>query len=115
MAPSAIQPQHDRPSCISHISLNHPKTAAHTTTGLDEEASAIPPHPLDVKPTGNAYTAAHNLRNTSGGLFAALADELVIQILELLDGSSLFRIGATCKVLYAFATADDFWKPLFLE
>ncbi|KAH0543056.1 hypothetical protein FGG08_002569 [Glutinoglossum americanum] len=80
-----------------------------------DEASTVPPHPLDVKPAGNAFTAAYNLRNTSGGLFSALADELIIQILEFLDGSSLLRVGATCKVLYAFAAADDLWKTLFIE
>jgi hypothetical protein len=80
-----------------------------------EEASTVPPHSLDIKPAGNAFTAAYNLRNVSGGLFSALTDELVVQILELLDGSSLLRVGATCKVLYAFARADDLWKTLFIE
>ena len=116
MAPSAVQPQHDRPNWISHISMSHLKTAAHAAADPDmEEAITVPPHPLDVKPAGNAYTAAHNLRDTSGGLLSALADELIFQILEFLDGSSLLRIGATCRALYAFARADDLWKTLFLE
>jgi hypothetical protein len=112
MASSAVRPQHGHPGCISHISTSHPETAA---ADPDMEAITVPPHPLDVKPEGNAYTAACNLRNTSGGLFSTLADELIFQILEFLDGSSLLHIGATCKVLYAFGSADDLWKALFLE
>jgi hypothetical protein len=80
-----------------------------------EETITVPLHPIDIRPAGNAFTAAHNLRNTSGGLFLTLTDELVVQILEFLDGSSLLKVGATCKVLYAFARADDLWKTLFIE
>jgi hypothetical protein len=80
-----------------------------------EETIAVPPHPIDVRPAGNALTAAYNLRDTSGGLFLTLTDELIVQVLEFLDGPSLLRVGATCKVLYAFARADDLWKTLFIE
>jgi hypothetical protein len=110
-----IQPRHGRSGRISHISNGYLKSTDNTTNPDMEEASAAPPHPLDIKPVGNAFTATYNLRNVSGGLFLALTDELIIRILEFLDGSSLLRVGATCKVLYAFARADDLWKTLFIE
>ena len=74
---------------------------------------AIPQHPLAIKPLGNAYVASHNLKALCGG-FKTLPDELIIQILEILDASSLVRLGSTCKALYAFTRADELWRALFL-
>ncbi|KAB8246439.1 hypothetical protein BDV35DRAFT_353717 [Aspergillus flavus] len=74
---------------------------------------AIPGHPLGVKPSGNALLAQENLR-AAIGTFNLLPDELILILLEFLDGRSLLRIGQTCKAFYAFTRAEDFWKSLFI-
>lgn len=82
---------------------------------VDDSTSAIlPPHPLGVRPAGNAYTTSINLR-TASGRFSRLTDELINEFLEYLDGRSLVQAGATCKALYAFSRSEDLWKTLFLE
>ncbi|PGH28747.1 hypothetical protein GX50_08504 [[Emmonsia] crescens] len=81
---------------------------------VDVDVDVIPPHPLGVKPSGNALTATHNIRHAIGSL-AVLSDELIILLLECLDSASLLRLGATCKALYAFTRAEELWKALFIE
>lgn len=81
----------------------------------DNNASAVlPPHPLDVRPAGNAYTSKINLRSATG-FFRQLKDELINEILEYLDAQSLIQIGSTCKALYAFSRSEELWKTLFLK
>lgn len=75
---------------------------------------AIPPHPLGVKPAGNAYTSFTNLKDHAGA-FTALPDELLMSLLEWLHPSELIRLGATSKVLYAFARAEELWRSAFVE
>ena len=79
----------------------------------DSEA-VIPPHPLGIKPSGNAYTASRNIRPAIGSL-AILPDELIIQLLEYLDARELVSLGSTCKALYAFGRSEDLWKALFIQ
>lgn len=81
---------------------------------ITEDIVTVPPHPLRIKPSGNAYTATKNLKSAAG-LFAALPDELLVQVFEFLDATSLGRIGATCKALYAFSRLEDLWKTLYIE
>ncbi|KAL2366715.1 hypothetical protein RJZ56_000300 [Blastomyces dermatitidis] len=80
---------------------------------LDSDVDVIPSHPLGIKPSGNALTATHNIRHAIGSL-AVLSDELIILLLECLDSTSLLRLGATCKALYAFTRAEELWKALFI-
>ena len=82
--------------------------------GCDETMVAVPPHPLRIKPTGNAYTSSSNLKSATG-YFTCLPDELIVQILEYLEARNLLQLGATCKALYAFARFEDLWKSLFIE
>lgn len=86
----------------------------HDGDDVDATTVAIPSHPLDVKPSGNIYTASIDLKKFSG-LFARLPDELLLQLLEFLDARSLNGLGGTCKALYAFTRFEDVWKALFLE
>ena len=44
-----------------------------------------------------------------------LPDELIIQVLESLDATSLQCLGSTCKALYAFSRFEDLWKTLCIE
>lgn len=80
----------------------------------EDRLLTVPLHPLGVRPAGNAYTAVKNLK-LSAGLFSALPDELIIQVLEVLGHRPLLILGLTCKALYAFCRFDDLWKGLFIE
>jgi hypothetical protein len=75
---------------------------------------AVPLHPLQIKPTGNAFTATQNIKSAAGFL-STIPDELILEIVELLDAGSLLRLGATCKALYAFCHFDELWKALFVR
>ena len=80
----------------------------------EDNSLTVPPHPLSIKPAGNAYTAIENIK-LAAGLFMGLPDELIIQVLESLDAVSLKRLGGTCKALYAFSRFEDLWKSLCIE
>lgn len=84
------------------------------STSLTEDETRVMPHPLGVKPAGNAFSAVENAK-VMAGLFLSLPDELILRILEFLDHWSLLRLGATCKLFYAFCRFDDLWKTLFIE
>ncbi|KAA8645922.1 hypothetical protein EYZ11_002496 [Aspergillus tanneri] len=99
----------DITSLNSHTS-SYPDTSPEELQGHD----AIPGHPLKVKPSGNALLATENLRHVIG-TFRLLPDELILTLLECLDGPALLRIGRTCKVFYAFTRADELWKALFIQ
>jgi hypothetical protein len=77
-------------------------------------AAAVPPHPLDIKPAGNAYTASENIK-THCGSFARLPDELLNHVLESFDADALVRLGSTCRALYAFTRLDELWRALFVR
>jgi hypothetical protein len=79
----------------------------------DDANSAIPQHPLGVKPAGNAYTATQNLKDAAGS-FRFLPDEVLVQLLEYLEAQDLIQLGSTCKALYAFTRLEELWKTLFL-
>lgn len=76
--------------------------------------SSVPPHPLGLRPSGNAYTATRDIKAFTGHL-ARLPDELLLQLLEVLDPVDLVKLGASCKALHAFCSAEDLWKTLFIE
>lgn len=78
------------------------------------EKIAVPVHPLGIKPLGNAYTSNQNIK-TRAGLFALLPDELITQVLEWFEPTSLLGLGSTCKTLYAFCRQEDLWKTLLLR
>ena len=77
----------------------------------------VPLHPLMIKPAGNAYAATAIKENikSAAGIFSAVPDELLVQIIECLDGESLQRLGSTCKALYAFTRLDELWKQFCIE
>ncbi|KAI1096200.1 Clavaminate synthase-like protein [Rostrohypoxylon terebratum] len=78
-------------------------------------SNSIPVHPIGVKPLGNGYLASGPTARGSLGSMRQLPDEMILQILEYLDASSLMNLGSTCRFLYAFCQLDDLWKALFLE
>lgn len=84
------------------------------THEVDAPVTAIPSHPLGVKPSGNAYTASSNARDATGP-FQILPDEILFILLEYFQPDLLLRLGATCKFLYAFTRSEELWKTLFIE
>ena len=93
-------------TCLTHSSTE--------SRPNEETPDAIPPHPLGVKPLGNAYTAKINLKRAAG-CFSALPDELLVQLLEQLEAIDLLQLGATCKALYAFTRFEELWRTLFVK
>lgn len=85
----------------------------HVQQDDEEVATAVPSHPLGIKPAGNAYTATVNLKSRCGS-FAMLPDELLNHILESFDADTLIRLGSTCRALYAFTRLDELWRALFV-
>lgn len=98
-----------RPACASAS-----KMTAAAEEDEDEVDTAIVPHPYNIRPAGNAYTASRDIKAFSGS-FAMLPDELLLQLLEYLQAVDLIRLGSTCKALYAICRAEDLWKTLFIE
>jgi hypothetical protein len=78
---------------------------------LDDD---IPSHPLEVKPSGNAYNSNINSK-ANAGFFGRLPDELILQFLETLSAGELLDLGASCRFLYAFTHYDELWRALFVE
>ncbi len=74
----------------------------------------VPPHPLGIKPLGNAYDAKINIKRNCG-IFTWLPDELLISVLEYLDAATLVRLGGACKALYAFCREEELWKSIFVK
>ena len=74
---------------------------------------AVPPHPLGIKPAGNAYAAEKNIRSAMG-LFNTLPEDVLVQLLEFLDAPILRQMGCTCKALYAFTRLEELWKTLLI-
>lgn len=95
---------------------SHARTSPNQNNDLQDQEDlsrdVIPGHPMGVKPSGNALLAVENLRDAIG-TFKILPDELILILLEFLDGPGLLRIGRTCKAFYAFTRAEELWKGLF--
>lgn len=82
---------------------------------LSSSEPSVPIHPLGIKPLGNLFLASGpNARNCIG-TFQNLPDEVLAVLLEYLDQGIVRKLGYTCKFLFAFCSADDIWKTLFLE
>ncbi|KAK8229571.1 hypothetical protein HDK77DRAFT_382896 [Phyllosticta capitalensis] len=118
MAPSAVPVNGFDPKDNSSLSRPTKRLRIDDTLPCSEPESedpaAIPPHPLGVKPSGNALTSNVNLKARCGH-FAVLPDELLAQFLEFLDAPALVRLGSTCKALYAFTRFEELWRALFIE
>lgn len=121
MAPGTLLEQH-APDAVDELQPPFKRTRlsqAQEEPLLDDSedadlAAAVPPHPLDIKPAGNAYTADENLK-ASCGTFGRLPDELISHMFESFDADMLVRLGSTCKALYAFARLDELWRALFIR
>lgn len=74
------------------------------------------PHPLNVKPQGNALIAdASQLaesRSQGLGALAIWTDDLIMQLLGYLDQPELVLMSHTLKIMYAFGYDEELWKKV---
>ncbi|OLL27110.1 F-box protein [Neolecta irregularis DAH-3] len=73
-----------------------------------------PPHPLGIKPFGNAFLACSNSRYNLGAL-ASLSDELLLEICGFFSLTHLLHFGSLSKACYAFGSAEELWKNLVVR
>ena len=111
MAPAVVLPEGTPPPDLESARTAKRQKLKHTT----DTATSISPHPLRIKPLGNAFTSNYNLRDTSLGRFSMLPDELVVQVLGWLDAPSLLKLGSASKGFYAFSQFEELWKDLFVR
>lgn len=113
MAPGLLDPSID---CVESRPSKKLKTSIEANFEDEDEAvaTALPSHPLGVKPAGNAYTASEDIKSRCGS-FAMLPDELLSHILESFDADTLIPLGSTCRALYAFTRLDELWRTLFVR
>ncbi|KAK4226118.1 hypothetical protein QBC38DRAFT_510602 [Podospora fimiseda] len=107
-------PEEDRNLGNGSHALTHP------VTDYDQEdsntlTSAVPLHPLGIKPLGNKYLFNGIDARSYLGTLQALPDEMITQLLEYLDPHTLRLLGYTCRFLFACCMSDDVWKTIFLE
>lgn len=105
-------------SCISSITNNFPSFVEEEDTeeGFSIKSSA-PSHTHGVQPLGNLYfnPGSINSRDTGLGNLHTLADELVLDILGFLDGTSLGVLASVSKSFYVFTNHEPLWRNLVLE
>lgn len=85
------------------------------TVYMAASATITKPHPLGIKPTGNALLSTTSVPRTKalGPLLGTLPDELLMTIAqELTRPEDLLHLGHTCKALYGFAWTDELWKHM---
>ena len=111
MAPGILDASHS--ACEARPS-KRVKVSPEANLSPDEVSDVVPPHPSDIKPAGNAYTASENIKAHCGS-FARLPDELLNHIFESFDADALVRLGSTCRALYAFTRLDELWRALFVR
>lgn len=124
---TSINPElkHENPNVEAHD--NHPskkqKTNKHATITKTKMAFAPAltiPHPLGVRPSGNALllftdnkesSPRRTKTDTLGPYLGKLTDELLMTVLQELENpKDLLNVGHVCKSLFAYAWSDDLWK-----
>ncbi|KAJ9476351.1 putative hydroxylase [Pseudozyma hubeiensis] len=75
------------------------------------------PHPLGIKPLGNAFLADRNDRASSLGLFARFEDDFLLTFLSGFaeDPATIAKLEAVSHGFYAFINAtNSIWREAFL-
>ncbi|EJD35288.1 Clavaminate synthase-like protein [Auricularia subglabra TFB-10046 SS5] len=81
-------------------------------------ASSHRPHPLGLKPSGNAliYPAKARKARVEGlGSLAVLPDELILDLLSLLPPRTVFRLQAVSRAFFAFSRQQAHWRVFYLS
>jgi Cupin-like domain/F-box-like len=88
------------------------------STASDSELSHsqphVQPHPLGIRPSGNALTGSYNARDNIG-TFVLLPDEVILTVLEWLEYADLLRLGRSSRAFFAFTANDELWKELVIR
>jgi hypothetical protein len=74
---------------------------------------SVPPHPIGVNPMGNALmkeVTDRVDREKSLGQLRVLADGQLLNIVEMLDPTSLIALSQCSRALYCFASDPEIWK-----
>ena len=114
MAPGILETSHTSTELPPRKKFKVSPVAHSLDDDVEAVAAAVPPHPLGIRPAGNAYTATQNIKANCGS-FARLPDELLNHIFESFDADALIRLGSTCRALYAFTRFDELWRALFVR
>ncbi|XP_045795815.1 F-box protein At5g06550 [Trifolium pratense] len=87
-----------------------------TEEGFSIKSSA-PSQTHGVQPLGNLYLnpGSINSRDTGLGNLHTLTDELVLDILGFLDGTSLGVLASVSKSFYVFTNHEPIWRNLVLD
>lgn len=75
------------------------------------------PHPLLVKPSGNALldpARASVCRNGGLGVLASLPDALLLELLGHLPAYALVRLQGASRALFVFTRHQALWKELYI-
>ena len=97
--PAAEQPVQKKPKVVFRASAT----------------TIVRPHPLGIKPSGNALLAGATAQRTKtlGPLLGQLPDEVLMTIIqEITDPKTLLALGHVCKCLYGFCWTDELWKHM---
>ena len=111
-ATSTTKRSNDQPHFRSKKSRRAvPSTSASTST-------LSLPHPLAVKPAGNAFFASTpSNRSLTLGSIAILSDELIMHILTSyhLSAPEIATLSCVSRGMRAFANSEAIWRNLFVE
>ena len=75
------------------------------------------PHPYGVLPPGNFYLAPIEIRQVrSKGLgdLSNFSDDVLLNLLSYLDGSSLVKFSSSSRASYVYSNHSDLWRDLTL-
>ncbi|KAH7108417.1 Clavaminate synthase-like protein [Auriculariales sp. MPI-PUGE-AT-0066] len=102
------------------VSLQHSERDSASDRGATPPPaeSLFRPHPLQIKPSGNALMNPERVRNArihGLGAFAVLPDELILDLLTSLDAATLFKLQAVSRAFFVFTRSDTTWKHLYLS
>ena len=80
--------------------------------------STAVPHPLGVRPSGNLYLSNNieksvEARKTSLGVFGALSEDLLVEVVSYLDAPQLVKLESVSRYMLAFSFHVDLWRELF--
>lgn len=72
-------------------------------------------HPYGVQPMGNMYAGAAPSIRSGLGMLAPLADQAVLDVLEMLGVRELGMLTSCSRALYVFCHHDEVWRSLVLK
>jgi hypothetical protein len=117
---SATAVEHDgaRPAKRIRFAENIKSKDAERTSQPPASASTVHrPHPLLLKPSGNALlnpATAMACRSGGLGVLARLPDALVLELLAHLPATELVRVQGASRALLAFTRHQALWKDLYI-